>query len=167
MVRAGILREGERVELLAGEIIALPPKGARHEIMRNELVLNWARRLPSEIKFAEEAPLHLSPHNAPEPDIILFPSTLRVPDVTGATVLLVVEIADSSLSYDLKIKGPIYAAFGVREYWVIDPVKVRTTVHRDPRQDGYQSILEVAGGDLLTPAAVPTLAVRLTDLDID
>ena len=166
MVRAGILREGDRIELLAGEIIALPSKGARHEIMRNELVVYWARRLTMDVKFAEEPPLHLSPHNEPEPDIILFPATLRVPDVRGDTVLLVVEIADSSLSYDLTVKAPIYAAFGVREYWVIDPIAVRTTIHRDPGPDGYGSILESAGTDLLTPLAVPALAVRLADLDI-
>ena len=115
MVRAGILREGDRVELLAGEIIALPPKGARHEIMRNELATFWSDRRPKDVKLAHEPSLHLSPHNEPEPDIILFPASMRVPDVRGDTVLLVVEISDSSLSYDLTVKAPIYAAFGVRE----------------------------------------------------
>jgi Uma2 family endonuclease len=166
MVRAGILRENDRIELLDGEIIALPPKGARHEIMRNELTPFWSSHRPRDVKFAEEPPLHLSPHDEPEPDIILFPASLRVPNVTGDTVLLVVEISDRSLSYDLKIKAPKYAGFGVREYCVIDPDAVRTIVHRDPGPDGFQTIIEAASGDLLTPLLVPSLAVRLPDLDI-
>jgi Uma2 family endonuclease len=164
MVRAGILHGDDRIELLAGEIVAMPPKGNRHEIMRTELTIFWARRLPIDIKFAPEAPLNLAPHD--EPDIFLFPATMRVPDARGDTVLLVVEIADSSLSYDLKVKAPRCAAFGVREYWVIDPVAVHTTVHLDPGPDGYRNVSEFAGDALLTPTAVPSLAVRLSDLDI-
>lgn len=166
MVRAGILREGDRVELLAGEIIAMPAKGARHEIVRTELATYWGDQRPRHVKIVQQAPLHLAPHDEPEPDIILFPASMRVTDVRGDTVLLVVEIADSSLSYDLTVKAPRYAAFGVREYWVIDPVAVRTTVHRDATAEGYRSIVEVAGDALLTPEAVPALAVRLTVLDI-
>ena len=166
MVRAGILGESDRIELLAGEIIAMPAKGARHEIVRNELVLHWSSIRPMDIKFAEESPLKLSANDEPEPDIILFPSPLRVSDVTGETVLLVVEIADSSLTYDLNVKGPLYAAFGVREYWVIDPVSVKTTVHRDPSANGYRSITELPADALLTPSLVPLLPVILSDLDI-
>jgi Uma2 family endonuclease len=166
MVRAGILHEGDRIELLAGEIVAMPSKGARHEIMRTELNLFWARRLPVDVKFAAEAPLKLAPHDEPEPDLILFPASMRVPDVRGDTVLLVVEIADSSLSYDLNVKAPRFAAFGVREYWVIDPIAVRTTVHLDPSPEGYRHVTEMPGSELLTPVAAPSLAVRLTDLDI-
>ena len=50
---------------------------------------------------------------------------------------------------------------------MIDPIAVRTTIHRDPGPDGYGSILEAAGTDLLTPLDVPSLAIRLADLDID
>jgi Uma2 family endonuclease len=166
MVAAGILTERDRVELIGGEVITMAPKGARHEIVRNELVLYWADRRPRDIKFAEETPLALGTHDKPEPDLILFPSRQRVTDVSAASALLVVEIADSSLSYDLEVKGPRYAAAGVREYWVIDPVSLTTIVHLDPRPDGYAVKRQLAPSDLLVPHLVPDLAVRLADLDV-
>ena len=167
MLRAGILSEDDRLELIDGEVVTMSPKGARHEVLRNELILNWARRLPSDIKFAEEPPLRLSPHDEPEPDIILFPANLWVDQTDGGTVLLVVEIADSSLSYNLMVKAPKYAAFGVREYWVIDTKTLTTTVHRAPYNDTYRDVREVLRAELLTPLNAPALAVRLADLRLE
>ncbi|MFM9939642.1 MAG: Uma2 family endonuclease [Hyphomicrobiaceae bacterium] len=163
---AGILGHDERVELIAGEIVKVSPKGARHEVLRNELVLYWARRLPPDVKFAEEPPLTLGDQYEPEPDIILFPATLRVNEVGGDTVLLVVEIADSSLSWDLDTKAKVYAMFGVREYWVINAKTRETTVHRQPGDQGYAQIDVVQATDLLTPAFVPALAVSIGTLPL-
>lgn len=167
MLEAGILHEDDRIELVGGEVVTMSPKGARHEVLRNELVLYWARRLPLDIKFAEEAPLRLSQHDEPVPDIILFPATLFVPAVRGDSVLLVIEVADTSRSYDVKIKGPLYAAFGVREYWVIDAKTLVTSMHRDPAADGYATTFDVAPDAILTPLASPALAVRLGDIRLD
>ncbi len=167
MVHAGILREDDRIELIGGEVVTMSPKGTRHEVLRNELILYWADRRPKGVKFAEEAPLRLSPHDEPVPDIILFPASMYVSKVNGDNVLLVVEVADSSRSYDLEIKGPLYAAFGVREYWVIDTKTLVTGVHRDPSPDGYRTISDVAPAELLTPQAAPALAVRLADIALD
>src|SRR5262245_8778675 len=121
MARAGIVGDEERLELIGGEIIAMSPKGARHEILRSELVMLTARVRPDDVKIASETPLHLATNQDPQPDIFLFPAPLYAPDVRGDTVLLVVEVSDSSLSYDLHIKSGVYATAGVREYWVIDP----------------------------------------------
>ncbi len=164
---AGILHPEERVELIAGEIVAVSPKGARHEVLRNELVLLWARRLPDDIKFAEEPPLTLDERYEPEPDIILFPASLRVNEVDGNSVLLVVEIADSSLGWDLGTKAQAYAMFGVREYWVINAKTLETTVHRRPTSDSYGEIMTIPATDVMTPSLVPTLAVRVADLQIE
>lgn len=166
MVRAGIVNEGDRLELIDGEVLAMLPKGRRHETLRNELILNWARRLPLDIKFAEEPPLHLSPHNELYPDIILFPASQRVGEVTPASVLLVVEISDTTLSYDLKIKAPLYGGAGVREYWVIDATTLTTTVHRNPIDSGYRDVNKAGSSSTLAPLLVPSLAVRLDDLGI-
>ncbi|KAB2850014.1 MAG: Uma2 family endonuclease [Hyphomicrobiaceae bacterium] len=166
MLEAGILTEDDGIELIAGEVVAMAAKGARHEILRNELVLYWADTRPNTIKFAEEPPLRLSDHNEPEPDIILFPAPLRVTEVRGDSVLLVVEIADSSLSYDLGIKAPLYASFGVREYWVIDARSLDATVHRAPGPSGYTDIRKLKPDDVLTPLAGDALAVRLADLGL-
>ena len=167
LVRVGVIHEEERVELIDGEIITMAAKGNRHEIVRSELMLNWARRLPLDIKFATEPALRLVDHHEPEPDILVFPGNLYVPDVRGDTALLVVEVSDTSISYDLKIKAPVYAAFGVREYWVIDARSLVTTVHRQPGSDGYGDVKDYGPADPITPLAVPALALRLADLGVE
>jgi Uma2 family endonuclease len=167
MLRAGVLHEEERVELIDGEIIALNSKGNRHEIVRTELINFWARRLPEDISFAVEPAFKLEPYNEPEPDIIFFPHGMKVYDVRGETVLLVVEVSDSSISRDLKIKAPLYARFGVRDYWVVDAETHETHIHRDPGPDGYAKLTTHASTELLTPLLVPVLAVRLSGLRLE
>ena len=81
--------------------------------------------------------------------------------------MLVVEIADSSLGWDLGTKAKAYAMFGVREYWVINARTLETTVHRHPAPDGYGDIATVPASDVLTPSVVSALAVRIADLQID
>ncbi|MGH6815786.1 MAG: Uma2 family endonuclease [Hyphomicrobiaceae bacterium] len=166
MIAAGILQEDERIELVGGEVVAMSPKGRRHEVLRTELLVYWARVLPADLKIASETPLRLGDDTEPEPDLIVYPSTLLAPDLAAATVLLVVEVADSSLIYDLRAKAPIYAASGVPEYWVINANTLTTRVHRDPRPEGYASQTEVSAGGRLVPLLAPGLAVRLDELRI-
>ena len=167
MDQAGIIGPEERVELIDGQIITMAAKGARHEIVRTRLTSYWSKRVPDDLMIAAASAFRLEPYNQPEPDIIIFPEALQVPDVRGDTVLLVVEIADSSLSSDLEIKGPLYSRYGVREYWVIDPKSHETHRHREPGPDGYARVSIAGHRDLLTPLLVPALAVRLSDLRLD
>lgn len=163
---AGILNPEERIELIAGEIVTLAPKGARHEVLRNELILFWARQLPRDVKFAEEPSLRLDDHYEPQPDIILFPASQRVHEVSGTSALLVVEIADISLRWDVGPKSLSYAMFGVREYWVINARTLDAIVHLEPGPNGYAKVEKHPPTDLLTPSAVPSLAVRIGELPI-
>jgi Uma2 family endonuclease len=80
--------------------------------------------------------------------------------------LLIVEVADSSLSYDLTIKAPLYARFGVREYWVVEAWSLITHVHREPTAKGYASIIRVAADVEQAPQLVPELKVTMAKLDI-
>lgn len=167
MFRSGVLHPEERVELIDGEIIAMNAKGNRHEIVRSELAHFWARRCPDDVKLAQEPGFNLHEHEQPQPDILIYPAALLVPYVRGAQALLVVEVSDSSLSLDLKVKAPKYAEFGVREYWVIDVETLTTTVHLVARPEGYASVTTRAGSELLMPSLVPSLAVRLADLKLE
>lgn len=167
LVRVGVIHEEERVELIDGEIITMAAKGNRHEIVRSKLSFRWSRQCPDGIMLAQEPAFRLIDHHEPEPDILVFPNSFNVPDVRGDTALLVVEVSDTSISYDLKIKAPVYAAFGVREYWVIDARSLVTTVHRQPGSDGYGDVKDYGPAELITPLAVPALALRLTDLGVE
>lgn len=167
MFKSGVLHPEERVELIDGEIIAMNAKGNRHEIVRSELALFWARRCPENVKLAQEPGFNLHEHEQPQPDILIFPAALFVPYVRGPQALLVVEVSDSSLSLDLNVKAPKYAQFCVREYWVVDAETLTTTVHLDPRPEGYGNVRELTRTDLLVPSLVPSLAVRLSDLKFE
>lgn len=167
MVQVGILREPEPFELIGGELVAMAAKDRRHEVLRTELALYWGDRRGRDLKIASECPLRLGKHDAPEPDLIVFPASLLAPDVRADAVLLVVEIADASLPKDLATKAPRYAAAGVREYWVINARTHATTVFRDPRASGdYAHRQEHKATEALVPALAPSLAVRLADLDL-
>ncbi len=164
MLEAGIVGEGDRLELFGGDLIAMSPKGRHHEVLRIALNAHWVRMLPPEVMIAPETPFRLAEYDEPEPDFIVYPSAILAPDVRGDSVLLVVEIADSSLNHDLGRKAVRYAAFGVREYWVVNAVTRMTTVYRSPSLDGFVERIEVPGHQLLRPTLAPTLVVRLDDL---
>jgi Uma2 family endonuclease len=167
MLEVGILGDSEPFELIGGELVAISAKEVRHEVLRTELMLYWARRMGNDLKVASETPLRLGTHDAPEADLIVYPATLRAPEVRANTVLLVVEVADSSLAKDLNTKALRYAAAGVREYWVINARTLATTVHREPQKGGeYGHREEVQPTETLLPMLAPSLAVRLADLDL-
>jgi Uma2 family endonuclease len=167
MVAGGIISEDERIELIGGEVVPMSPKGRRHEVLRSELAFALSRQCPARLKVATETPLNLAADNAPEPDIIVFPASLKAPDVDGGSVLLVIEIADTSLACDLNTKPSIYASQGVREYWVINAHTLETTIHREPVGSVYR-IVTTAGADIrLVPHLAPELDVRLADIQLD
>ena len=85
----------------------------------------------------------------------------------GRDALLVVEVAETSLRYDLNTKAPIYAAHGVREYWVINAGTRTTMVHKEPSGNAYGRVDEVAPDAMLTPSLVPAFAVSLGALQLD
>ena len=167
MEELGILHEDENVELLDGEIIRMAAKSPRHEDMRILLSEYFTDHGPKDLRVAQEPAFRLADQWEPEPDILLFSRSLRVHEVRGPTALLVVEVAYSSLSTDLEIKAPIYAAHGVREYWVVDAKRQVTHVHREPGPDGYRSVVEVPADQRVTPLLLPSLAVKLADLGLE
>ena len=167
MVAAGILHEDERIELIGGEIVPMSPKGNRHEILKIALNLYWARRLPADLLMAPETTFRLSVDTYLEPDFVFYPKAAGLKGLDASTAKLVVEIADSSLGYDLGRKAGLYAAFGVVELWVIDAIALQTRVHRQSTATGYRSAVDLAAGETLTPLLVPALAVTLAQLDLD
>ena len=166
MLEAGILEHGERFELIGGELVAMASKGLRHELLKIALNKHWVRLAPEEITIAPETAFRMGEHDTPEPEFIVYPTSILAHEVRGDSVILVVEIADSSLTNDRNIKGPRYAAAGVREYWVIAARTLITTVYRDPSPDGYRSRQDFAPNELLTPLLASSLAVRLDQFEL-
>jgi len=166
MVAAGILDEDERIELIGGEIVPMSPKGNQHESVKTALTVYWARRLPDDLLFTTETTFRLTPDTYLEPDFVFYSKATGIAGLTAATARLVVEIADTSLSYDLGRKAALYAVFGISELWVIDAVRLHARIHRDPTPTGYRSAVDLPASQRLVPDALPALAVVLADLDL-
>ena len=164
MGMAGIFGPDERVELIAGEIYQMSPAGRFHEVLRTLLAFQWAKRAPANVLVAAEMQLRLADDYQPVVDIGVLPLAILPPDARGPDMLLLVEVADSSLVWDTKTKARVYAQAGVREYWVINARSRETLVHSEPGADGYGAVTTVAAGDIVTPSLVPELAICLTDL---
>ena len=166
IVKAGILGEDERFELIGGEIVPMSPKGIRHEQLKGTLAEYWYQRLPSEMRLITETTFRLDEDTFVEPDFVFFRRSDGLANLKPETCLLAVEIADSSLLYDLHRKAQLYAVFRVCEVWVIDARTLVTHVHRRPGVDGYQDKPEIAPDQALLPDFAPGLAVTLGGLEL-
>jgi Uma2 family endonuclease len=168
MARQGIFADDDQFELIGGEIVPMSPKGVQHEVLRNRLANFLTRHCTPDIEVAYEPQFNLAPDTYTHPDILLYPSALQVPNVGGEAVLLVIEVSDSSLPFDIGTKARLYAAHGVREYWVINARTRATIVLTSPTpRDGYQSQRDVSADAVLAPTLAPALTVRLDDLRLD
>jgi Uma2 family endonuclease len=167
LIDLGIFTEDDRIELIQGELVPMAAKGNRHELVRDEL-LNWmVERKPSTLRLSSE--IGWRPPDADtyvEPDFLICPRALKGVTVAPADVLLAIEVAHSSLRFDTTTKARLYAALGVRDYWVIDAETLTTRVHRGPSAQGYASVAQVPPEETLVPLLVAQLAVRLADLDL-
>jgi Uma2 family endonuclease len=166
MEEAGIIAPDERLELIGGEIVPMAAKGNRHESLKVAIARFWGRFCPASHVVAQETGLRLDDHNYVEPDFVVFSRTTLLKNLKGPDVLLAVEVADSSLDYDLRRKPLVYASFGVRELWVIDAANRRVHTYRDVRPEGYSDVDCFPAVDVLTPLFAPAeLAFALDDLE--
>ncbi len=163
--RLGLFDEDERFELIGGEIVPMNAKGIQHEVLKVALNLHFAASRPGEIVFAQETTFRLNEDSFVEPDFIFFRKSDGVAALSPRTALLAVEIADSSLRWDLGRKARIYANFGIPELWVIDAVNNTIHVHRKPGLEGYEFIRQWGERDLIDSSAVPGISVNLSQLD--
>jgi Uma2 family endonuclease len=83
---------------------------------------------------------------------------------TPADVLLLVEVADSSLEYDRDTKVPLYAGAGIFEYWLVNLVDDLILVYRDPTPSGYRSVQVLRSGDRIQPLAFPDITIAVSDV---
>jgi Uma2 family endonuclease len=167
MVRAGIIDEDERFELIGGEVVPMSPKGARHEQVKIALNRFFQRAAPDQLEIAQETILRLDEDAFVEPDFCVFRRGLDLKALNSAAVLLAVEVADTSLVYDTGRKIAIYAAYGVREVWVINTKTLVTRIHRSLTPYGYSDTPDVPHTQRLVPTLAPELTVCMADLGLE
>ncbi len=169
MAAAGILRPDDRVELIEGELVWMAAIGGPHigtVMALNHLLLP---RMPAGIRVSVQSSVRLGRHSEPQPDLALLRP--RADGYRGGLpplaedVLLLIEVADSTLRMDREVKAPLYARHGIPEYWVVDLAGGLVLLHRDPSPDGYRSLSEARAGAVITPALLPeTAAVAVSDI---
>lgn len=154
MVRAGILGEDDRLELLDGVLVEMSPPGEEHSAAVRRLT-TLASRLVStgELELSVQGPLDLVAESRPEPDLAIVPATGW--DAHATHALLVIEVSVSSLALDLGPKAAAYARAGVPDYWVLDLHGRRIVVHRRPGQGRYESVVSASEHETVTAERVP------------
>ena len=135
MGEAGIFGPADRVELIDGEIIDMSPIGVMHAAIVDVLARHFGRWAGESLFIRCQNPLRLDDLSEPEPDLTILRTRADCYTTAHpgpADVLLVIEVADTSLAYDLGTKVPLYARHGIPEVWVIDAATRRTRVFRRP-----------------------------------
>jgi Uma2 family endonuclease len=129
----GLLGPEERVELIEGEIVEVPPQGSRHSVGIRLAASTLRAVFGAGFDVLVQAPLALGQHSEPEPDVAVVIGAPR--DYTEGhptTAVLVLEVSDTTLTYDRDTKGSLYAAAGIPEYWLLNLVDRQLEIHRDP-----------------------------------
>ena len=168
MGKAGIFAPNERMELLEGEIIVMSPVGNWHAFCVDSLnyefaALNISRRAIVRV----QNPAATSPTSEPEPDLMLMAykdDRYLSGHPNPQDILLLVEVADSSLGYDTNVKLRHYAQSGVSETWIADLRNDQIVSHTEPSPEGYLVSRIYRLGDTISPTAFPDLKIAVGDI---
>lgn len=141
MVDKGILPHDNRLELIRGELIEMSPSGRKHSVAVNRIHLLLIELLGRKAVIWGQTNVLLDPFSAPEPDIAVlkwrddfYESHLPGPQ----DILLAIEIADTTLNFDRRVKAPLYAEYGIPEYWILDLNGQCVKQYQLPHPEGYQ-----------------------------
>ena len=161
MIAAGIFDEGPRVELLGGEIIEMAAMCVRHAtgLARFNRVLR--KQITDDLDVGVQTPILLDDLSEPEPDLFVYRLLGQKTLLTPADLILVVEIADHSLSYDRDHKFPRYAAAGIPEAWLLDLPNKILERHGDPYAGRYRHVATARTGATLDSLALPGLTIAV------
>jgi Uma2 family endonuclease len=174
MDKAGAFHPEDRVELVNGVLVKMSPIGLGHARAVRRLTNAFARHLGDRAIVSCQNPLHCNDESLPQPDIVIIqgPESRYDKRHPGAgDALVVVEVADSSLRFDQKVKVPLCARVGIPEAWVIDLRHQRVHVYTDPVPDGakrgrYVVTTVLTSTDTLVPTAFPDVKIPIGDLGL-
>ena len=167
MAEAGILAPDERVELLDGEIIVMPPIGDWHASRVKRLNNSMLPPLQGRAIVSVQDPTRLDDASEPEPDIMLL--RWRDDFYEGghpgpADVLLLIEVSDTTVDYDRGAKLAAYAAAGIPEVWIVNRPDRRIESYADPTGDEYATVRYYEPGESISPQAFPDVVLQVDQI---
>jgi Uma2 family endonuclease len=167
MGERGVFAPEARIELIDGEIIDMVPINSPHSGTVIRLTQVFTGALRGSAFVSVQNPLVVGQYSVPQPDIALlrpredfYTKTHPRPE----DVLLVIEVADSSTTYDRNVKAPIYAQAGIGEYWLVDLEAKALQVFRDPQQGEYKTVLALQAAGTVTPILLPEFVLQVASL---
>jgi Uma2 family endonuclease len=162
MAEADIFDPDDRVELIDGEVVKMAPIGTRHAACVRRLARLFMTALPQEVSVVDiQDPMELSEYSEPQPDVTLLrprADLYATEHPAPADILLAIEVADTTLRFDLGRKTGLYLAGGISEVWVVD---VNAEVVHVATRAGTRV---VAGGESLAPQAFPDLVLQVAEI---
>lgn len=167
MAEAGILDEDERVELIAGRILQMSPKGLGHAVASDRANRCLLTRLGGRAIVRNQNPIRLDDASEPEPDLVLAePHEKEYADhhPTAAEVLLVLEVADSSLAYDRNAKSTLYSRAGIPQFLILNLKAREIEDYRDPEPDGYRTKETYRSDENFALLAFPDVSISVAEL---
>jgi Uma2 family endonuclease len=167
MGEAGVFAPEARLELIDGEILEMSPIHPPHAGCVKALNSLLSARAGRKAILAIQDPMIISGRSVPQPDVMLLnprPDFYRSSHPGVADVMLAVEVADTTLVFDLQVKVPLYARCGIREVWVVDVSEQVIHVFRVPRPDGYTIRFTVRAAESVECQALPEVRVTAEEL---
>ena len=163
----GIIGEDDRVELIDGEILDMCAIGYRHAAQVTELTTLLADQRVAGMRVSVQNPLNLGERYQPQPDLMLLrerTDRYKAALPTAADVLLLIEVADSSLDYDQHIKLPMYAQAGVAEVWIVNLDADQVEIYTQPQGTAYTDTRVARRGETVQIGALPAVTLPVTDI---
>lgn len=167
LAKIGFLGDDERVELIRGEIVEMSPISEGHASSVMRLTSLLSTEFGQRALLNVQNPIQLDDDTLPQPDVALLRPrddfySRRHPGPED--VLLLIEVSDTTLPYDRRVKAALYSAAGVLEYWLINLPKRIIEVYRQPQPEGYRTMTRYAPGETLSPLVFPDVVLNVNEV---
>lgn len=167
MGEVGILGDDERVELIEGDILKMSPIGSHHAACVMRLTMLLAQSVGRAAIVDVQGPIQLDGRSEPEPDLTLlapradyYAEALPMPE----QILLLIEVSDTTLSYDRGRKVPLYARSGIPVVWIVNLNNSNIEVYSNPLEGKYQSVVKLKRGQTLTVPGLEGVSIKVDDV---
>jgi Uma2 family endonuclease len=167
MGRAGVFHPSERVELIEGRIIDMTPIGPFHGGVTDTLAEYFWELSRKRWIVRAQNPVQLDIDSEPQPDLVLARTVAhryKIRHPSPEDVYLIIEVSDTTLSFDVDEKLPMYARAGIPEVWIVDLNEQVIRIHRNPKGKKFQKITRVHQGEFASPAKFPDVKVDVSEV---
>jgi Uma2 family endonuclease len=168
MGAAGLFGPEERTELLDGIIYIMSPIVPPHAVCVSEIAVLLQKKFGARYFVNSQNPIHLNDRSEPQPDVFVAVGNsrkYRLQHPTADEVVIIVEVSDTSVSFDRRINALAYASANIPEFWLFNLSNATLEIHRDPTENsGYQSRQILTGADHISPLSRPDLSFAVSDM---